>query len=63
MSLEANSPRPKLAVIDYGMGNLRSVLKAWEYVGAETYLIRAPAAIGNAAALVLAGQGAGLLKM
>lgn len=58
MSLEANSPRPKLAVIDYGMGNLRSVLKAWEYVGAETYLIRDPAAIGNADALVFPGQGA-----
>jgi glutamine amidotransferase len=50
--------RPKLAVIDYGMGNLRSVLRAWEHVGAEAALATEPADTGGADALVFPGQGA-----
>lgn len=49
--------KPVLAVIDYGMGNLRSVLKAWEHVGAEAHLITDPADLGPADALVFPGQG------
>ena len=27
--------RPRIAILDYGMGNLRSVAKALEHVGAD----------------------------
>jgi len=46
-----------LAVIDYGMGNLRSVVKAWEHVGARVNLVQSPDQIGDAGALVFPGQG------
>ena len=49
---------PKLAVIDYGMGNLRSVVKAWQAVGANAYLIQEPSQADTADALVFPGQGA-----
>lgn len=49
---------PALAVIDYGMGNLRSVLKAWEHEGANVRLIDDPRDLGAADALVFPGQGA-----
>ncbi|MDA9317245.1 imidazole glycerol phosphate synthase subunit HisH [Puniceicoccaceae bacterium] len=58
MSQAASSSAPKLAVIDYGMGNLRSVVRAWERVGADAYLVSEPAQIGLADALVFPGQGA-----
>jgi glutamine amidotransferase len=48
----------KLAVIDYGMGNLRSVVKAWQAVGAEAYLIQKPEEAQSADALIFPGQGA-----
>ncbi len=51
-------PAPKLAVLDYGMGNLRSVLKAWQHVGADAYLIDHPDGIEGADALIFPGQGA-----
>jgi glutamine amidotransferase len=54
--IEKHSPR--LAVIDYGMGNLRSVLKAWQHVGADAYLVESPDAIEEADALIFPGQGA-----
>jgi glutamine amidotransferase len=49
--------KPVVAVIDYGMGNLRSVLKSWEHVGAEAHLVTDPTEIGRADALVFPGQG------
>lgn len=57
--LESNcSDKPKLAVIDYGMGNLRSVVRAWEYVGAEVELVDRPEQIEGFDALIFPGQGA-----
>jgi glutamine amidotransferase len=50
--------RPKLAVIDYGMGNLRSVVRAWQHVGADAYLVASPEEVGRADALIFPGQGA-----
>ncbi|MFT4901954.1 MAG: glutamine amidotransferase [Lentimonas sp.] len=50
--------KPKLAVIDYGMGNLRSVVRAWEYVGAEVQLVDRPEQIEGFDALIFPGQGA-----
>lgn len=48
----------KVAIIDYGMGNLRSVLRAWEHVGADAAIVQDKAAIASADALVFPGQGA-----
>ena len=56
--MSAASKSPKLAVIDYGMGNLFSVIKAWQLVGAEAYLIKSPEEAESADALVFPGQGA-----
>lgn len=50
--------QPTLAIIDYGMGNLRSVARAWEKAGAQTRLVETPADIQGADALVFPGQGA-----
>ena len=50
----------KVAVIDYGMGNLRSVSKAVEHVAtrAEVRVTDDPAFIGSADRIVFPGQGA-----
>jgi glutamine amidotransferase len=48
----------RVAVIDYGMGNLHSVCRAFEHVGAESVLTDDPAALRAASHLVLPGVGA-----
>jgi glutamine amidotransferase len=50
--------KPRLAVIDYGMGNLRSVVRAWEHIGADAFLVTDPSQIANVDALIFPGQGA-----
>lgn len=55
---DPTTTKPRLAVIDYGMGNLRSVVRAWEHVGADAHLVSEPGQIGGADALVFPGQGA-----
>jgi len=47
-----------IAVIDYGAGNLRSVQKAFEYLGQAAVVTSDPDAIAQAAGVVLPGQGA-----
>jgi glutamine amidotransferase len=47
-----------IAVIDYGIGNVRSVLNALEYIGAQAVLTRDPAVLSAASGLVLPGVGA-----
>jgi glutamine amidotransferase len=47
-----------IAVIDYGMGNLRSVAKALEHVGADVAVTDDAEVIGNAEGVVLPGVGA-----
>jgi glutamine amidotransferase len=47
-----------IGVIDYGRGNLRSVCKALEHVGARVKLGRKPADLKGAAGVVLPGVGA-----
>ena len=47
-----------IAIIDYGMGNLRSVQKALEASGARTRLVTSPADAAAADKLVLPGVGA-----
>jgi imidazole glycerol-phosphate synthase subunit HisH len=47
-----------IAILDYGMGNLRSVAKALEHVGGDPVLTNDHARIRQADALVLPGVGA-----
>ena len=47
-----------IAIIDYGMGNLRSVEKAFEKVGFDTVVTDKPEIIENADKIVLPGVGA-----
>jgi glutamine amidotransferase len=47
-----------IAVLDYGIGNLRSAEKALQAVGAEAGLVSDPAVASKAEALVLPGVGA-----
>jgi glutamine amidotransferase len=46
-----------IAIVDYGVGNLASVRKAIAAVGAEAELVRDPAGLRNATAIVLPGVG------
>jgi glutamine amidotransferase len=46
-----------IAVLDYGMGNLRSVARALEHVGGEPEVTAEPAAALGASALVVPGVG------
>ncbi len=48
----------KLIIIDYGLGNLRSIEKALQYVGANVDISNEPSAIDRADALILPGVGA-----
>src|SRR5207302_9580460 len=52
------SGAPSIAVLDYGMGNLRSVEKALEHVGAGAEVTNDHDVARNAAGLVLPGVGA-----
>jgi imidazole glycerol phosphate synthase glutamine amidotransferase subunit len=47
-----------IAVVDFGAGNTRSVLRALMTVGAEARLVRAPEDLADADRLVLPGVGA-----
>ena len=47
-----------IAIIDYGMGNLRSVQKAFEYLDHEAVVTAEPDMVDRAAKVVLPGVGA-----
>jgi len=47
----------KVGIIDYGAGNLQSVLNAFHDLGAEANLITTPAELADLTHLVLPGQG------
>jgi len=47
-----------LVIVDYGLGNLRSVQKALEQVGAVAEIASDPQRVGEAAKLILPGVGA-----
>jgi len=49
---------PRIAVLDYGIGNLRSAEKALQHVGAAARLVDNPAEVEAADAVVLPGVGA-----
>ena len=47
-----------IAIVDYGAGNLRSVVNAFDAIGQQTRVVRDPAELRDAAAIVLPGVGA-----
>ena len=49
---------PRLAVVDYGMGNLASVAKALERSGADVRVTQSTSAVRDADGIVLPGVGA-----
>ncbi len=49
---------PRIAVIDYGMGNLRSVTKAVEAAGGDVIVVTQPAELTGVSGVVLPGVGA-----
>jgi len=52
------APGPAVAVLDYGIGNLRSAEKALQHLGARAHLTADPAEVESADAVVLPGVGA-----
>lgn len=48
-----------IAIIDYGAGNIRSIAKALELVGAQVQVTDDPAVVAKARAVVLPGVGSG----
>jgi len=49
---------PRIAVIDYGMGNLRSVAKAVEAAGGDVQIVTKPTELDSLDGVVLPGVGA-----
>jgi glutamine amidotransferase len=49
---------PLISIVDYGLGNIFSVSRAFEYFGYSVNLVSHPNEIKNASALVLPGVGA-----
>jgi glutamine amidotransferase len=54
----SQGPQRSVVVIDYGMGNLRSIGNALRAVGADVLVSQDPAAVASAERLVLPGVGA-----
>src|SRR5450759_4782044 len=48
----------KTVIIDYGLGNLRSIEKALQYVGADVEISKEASVLDSADALILPGVGA-----
>jgi glutamine amidotransferase len=58
MSMRPPQPSPEIAIVDYGMGNRRSVEKALAHVGARAVITSDHERLRGADALVLPGVGA-----
>ena len=56
--MPASRGNPEVAVVDYGLGNLRSVTRGLERAGASVTLVEEPAALTDADGVVLPGVGA-----
>ncbi|MHB1890300.1 MAG: imidazole glycerol phosphate synthase subunit HisH [Acidimicrobiales bacterium] len=54
----SGAPAPRVAVLDYGIGNLRSAEKALQRAGATACLVSDPDEVAGAAGVVLPGVGA-----
>jgi len=47
-----------IAIVDYGMGNLKNIFKALKYVNAECVITKDPEVVNNSDGVVLPGVGA-----
>jgi glutamine amidotransferase len=59
----SNERRPRIAVVDYGAGNLRSVARALEVEGAEAVVTEDPRDLVAADGVVVPGDGAAASAM
>lgn len=50
--------KSKIAIVDYGVGNLRSLIRAFEHFGANVEITEDAATIAESNAIVLPGDGA-----
>ncbi len=48
----------KVTIVDYGLGNLASVVRALDYLGAKSEIVGEPDPISNAGHIILPGVGA-----
>ena len=55
--LREGNDAPLIAILDYGIGNLRSAQKGFERVGAEVHLTSDAGLIAEASGVVLPGVG------
>ncbi len=55
---DASAQAPRIGILDYGMGNLRSVHRAFLAVGAAATIVEHPHQMEDKEALVFPGQGA-----
>jgi glutamine amidotransferase len=53
----APTTAPKIAIVDYGAGNLNSVKKAFDYLGAKVVVTTQPEVVATADKIVLPGVG------
>ncbi|MDH4199188.1 MAG: imidazole glycerol phosphate synthase subunit HisH [Spirochaetia bacterium] len=51
-------PQPEIVELDFGMGNIRSLQKAFEHLGHKVEVIRTPEPVSKADAIVIPGDGA-----
>ncbi|MGC9451704.1 MAG: imidazole glycerol phosphate synthase subunit HisH [Oceanipulchritudo sp.] len=58
MKCDSNPQGPRVGILDYGMGNLRSVHRAFLSVGADARIVEHPHQMESCVALVFPGQGA-----
>jgi imidazole glycerol-phosphate synthase subunit HisH len=61
--MSAGTASPRIAIVDYGMGNRRSVQKAFAHVGARATITGDPGELRAADGLVVPGVGAFPLAM
>lgn len=54
---ERSAQQPRVAIVDYGMGNLYSVQRACAHVGLDSFLTENPADVSRAEAVILPGVG------
>lgn len=56
-SLPGLKSNPKVTIVDYGMGNIRSLVAALNYLGARVEITSNPAKIAQARTVILPGVG------
>jgi glutamine amidotransferase len=58
VSVTAVHPRPVVGIVDYGMGNLRSVANAFSTLDCTVHVVAVPAELDSSTHIVLPGVGA-----